>query len=580
MDKEHGTRTNIGDGDPPDALEMAFARDAENPAVCVVDGYGVRLTTSSGRLVVSDGIGRRRRQRVYGRAVHGLSRVVVMGTTGHVTLDAIRWLDGAGVGSVILDPTSGTVVSASTAVANDDARLRRAQALAMGTETGLDVARYLTDLKLAGQAFIAEDELASDDTARAISKVRSKMADSASLEEMRQLEASAANLYWAAWQSVEVMFVRNDEPRVPENWRRFEGRRSAINPGSSRNASDPLNALLNYVYRLLEAEGHLATLAIGLDPGLGILHADIRGRASFVLDVIEAARPLAERHVLRLLRSQPLRWRDFHENDRGGVKVLAPLSHRLAEAMPGFGASLAPVVEHVAVAFAAASPYKVSMPSVLTKEKHLAAARRRIQSAEGGSTSVGPGTAGVAPRMKRRRKPPPEQEAALPLPICKGCGAVITPEIGRRRPRGAYCSECLARRRAELGAYMPAASQRRRAEFKVRTGASPTHSPEASERRRRGNTRRRADQAAWEAEHGSELSDPEWFRSAVLPSLASVTLAQIAHAAGISTSAASKIRAGSRLPHPRHWSTLADLAGVPAPPVAARSVPDDDTAGR
>ncbi|MGO9853903.1 MAG: CRISPR-associated endonuclease Cas1 [Acidimicrobiales bacterium] len=115
---------------------------------------------------------------------------------------------------------------------------------------------------------------------------------------------------------------------IPKNWRRFEGRRSAVNPGSPRNSSDPINSLVNYCSRLLEGEAHLATLAVGLDPGLGILHADTTGRASFVLDLLEAARPLAERHVLPLLRSQPLRWRDFHEDGRGVVRVLPPLTHR------------------------------------------------------------------------------------------------------------------------------------------------------------------------------------------------------------------------------------------------------------
>jgi len=562
MDAYEGTRPDLAIGDSDGALVHAFARDAENPAVCVVDGYGVGVTTSSGRLVIEDGIGRQRRRRVFTRATHGLARLVVMGTTGHVTLDALHWLEGAGIALVVLDPATGAVISASAAVANDDARLRRAQALAMGTETGLDVARYLTGVKLTGQAAVAGQELASSEIAHVIDRLRAMVADSASLEEVRQLEASAANLYWSAWGSVEITFVKKDEPRVPGHWKLFEGRRSAVNPGSPRNASDPVNALLNYAYRLVEAEGHLATVTVGLDPGLGILHADLKGRPSFVLDLIEAARPLAERHVLRLVRSYPLRWRDFGEDDRGVVRVLAPLSHRLVEATPGFASSLAPVVEHVAGILASASPYDVTMPSVLTREKHRAAARRRVASSERDPAPIGPGRVGLAPRTKRRQKPPAEREAALPLPICKGCGVVVNPEPDRRRPRAAYCPECLTRRRAELGASLPVASQRQRSEFTARTRRSPTHNRDASERRRKSNTERREEQAAWQIEHDGETPDPEWFRSVVLPSLASVTLSEIARATGVSTSAASKIRAGRRLPHPRHWQALASLVGV------------------
>jgi len=58
-----------------------------------------------------------------------------------------------------------------------------------------------------------------------------------------------------------------------------------VNPGTARHATDPINALVNYCSRLIEAEGHLATLAVGLDPDLvaypghvsGVIDADEDG---------------------------------------------------------------------------------------------------------------------------------------------------------------------------------------------------------------------------------------------------------------------------------------------------------------
>jgi CRISPR-associated endonuclease Cas1 len=429
MDVDDGTSLNPILIDSADALGVAFARDPENSAVCIVDGHGISIGTASGRLKVSDGIGTHRRERIYSRANHGLARLVVLGTSGTLSIEAVRWLDGAGIPWTVIDSSSGVVLSTSTSMANDDARIRRAQALCPGTDTGRSIAIYLTALKLTGQTAIALDQLGAKATADTITHMASRLDDSSTLEEIRQIEASAANLYWAAWGSVQAQFVAKDAKRVPSNWMTFEGRRSALNPGSAKNASDPINALLNYTYRLLEAEGHLATLAVGLDPGLGVLHADTKGRASFVLDLIEATRPMAELHILRLLRSQPLRWRDFNEDSRGVVRVLPPLTHRLAEAMPGFATSLAPVVERIAHIVAKASPYDVATPSILTKEKHKAAARRRVdgssQQEPSSMASVGPGAIGLAPRTKQRQRPRPENEPALPLPICRGCGVIL-----------------------------------------------------------------------------------------------------------------------------------------------------------
>jgi transcriptional regulator with XRE-family HTH domain len=44
--------------------------------------------------------------------------------------------------------------------------------------------------------------------------------------------------------------------------------------------------------------------------------------------------------------------------------------------------------------------------------------------------------------------------------------------------------------------------------------------------------------------------------------LASASLSEIASAIGVSIPYASDIRRGRRRPHPRHWRTLAKLAGM------------------
>lgn len=46
-----------------------------------------------------------------------------------------------------------------------------------------------------------------------------------------------------------------------------------------------------YLYPILESEARIACLTLGLDPGLGIWHADYRSRDSFALDLMEAVRP-------------------------------------------------------------------------------------------------------------------------------------------------------------------------------------------------------------------------------------------------------------------------------------------------
>jgi hypothetical protein len=56
--------------------------------------------------------------------------------------------------------------------------------------------------------------------------------------------------------------------------------------------------------------------------------------------------------------------------------------------------------------------------------------------------------------------------------------------------------------------------------------------------------------------------DPEFFRSMVLPALATIKLSAIVEARGVAKGTASNWRAGKRTPHPSHWSELAELTGL------------------
>jgi len=88
-----------------------------------------------------------------------------------------------------------------------------------------------------------------------------------------------------------------DVARVPDHWRNFG---SCISPltGSPRLAANPPNAILNYLYALLEAEARGAASAMGLDASLGVLHSDTPHRDSLALDLLEPARAQVDSYVI------------------------------------------------------------------------------------------------------------------------------------------------------------------------------------------------------------------------------------------------------------------------------------------
>lgn len=149
-------------------------------------------------------------------------------------------------------------------------------------------------------------------------------------DDLRLAEAVAAAAYWSAWSPVSVRFARRDLERVPTHWRTFGSRTSPLT-GRPRLAANSANAILNYLYALLEGETTIAARVIGLDPGLGVMHADQLNRDSLAADLLEPVRPIVDRYVLELLPTRSFAPADFHETRQGVCRVTLVLASELAQ---------------------------------------------------------------------------------------------------------------------------------------------------------------------------------------------------------------------------------------------------------
>ena len=99
--------------------------------VLVLNGYGIRVQVHGGHLLLHDGIADGRRTIRLPRVNHGLKRLVMIGSDGFITLEALRWISDVGAAFVMLD-RRGKVLTVTGPVAPSDSKLRRSQALALG----------------------------------------------------------------------------------------------------------------------------------------------------------------------------------------------------------------------------------------------------------------------------------------------------------------------------------------------------------------------------------------------------------------------------------------------------------------
>jgi hypothetical protein len=147
----------------------------------------------------------RRRQGRFPRVRHGLKRLVVIGSSGMVTFEALRWLSSQDAAFLLLD-RDGSVLAVSGPDGPSDARLRRAQSLAHESDVAVRISRELISQKLQGQERLVRKTLRDSATADRIASVRSQLDDATTVQSVRQIEALAAQAYWSAWYEVPVKF--------------------------------------------------------------------------------------------------------------------------------------------------------------------------------------------------------------------------------------------------------------------------------------------------------------------------------------------------------------------------------------
>jgi CRISPR/Cas system-associated endonuclease Cas1 len=231
--------------------------------ILMLSGFGIAVRVQRGHLEIEDGVGTERRKFRLPRVGHRLRRLIVIGEDGFVSLSALKWLSDQEASFVMLE-RNGKVLVTTGPIYPSDARLRRAQALSNTSNMGLTIARELISRKLAGQEEVARHKLLDSGSADKIAHFREDLHKAESLKEVSLIEAQAAGHYWSALRTLPVNFPRKDERCIPEHWRTFGNRASALT-GSPRRAVNPANAILNYLYSLLEAELRLALAVLGLE---------------------------------------------------------------------------------------------------------------------------------------------------------------------------------------------------------------------------------------------------------------------------------------------------------------------------
>ena len=479
---------------------------------CVVDGYGIKISVERGQLHISDGTGRNRRHLRIGRAERKLTRLVLVGHTGFITIDALRWLNDTDAAFVHID--EGRLLTTTAPRGTTDGRLRRAQALLPTTTAGLGISRQLITDKLRAQAAILTTitgQPAPDTFARAFKELN----NATDINAQRVAEAQAAMAYWQPIATLPLTWAPKHPP--PAHWETIGPRQSGL-ANMAGKATTPAHAIWNYMYALLEAETTLAIHTLGLDPTLGISHQDQPQRNSLTFDLMEPLRPRIDTQILQLLNDRTFATSDFHETREGVTRINPPLTHDLAHMATAWHQDVYRTVRQTAAAIA----------------------------------KTGTGNIRIRGANRKAAKPSPiptlQFQNSTRKPTCRQCGS-NTPNTER-----VLCDPCHIEHQAAERLRIPKVGTD--ALTRWRANATPQERAEGEANRVAALRKVKTAQKQWRQANPNAPTDVEWYDQHIRPHLHQLTRGQIANATGFKPSYATRIRNGQKTPHPMHWLGL------------------------
>lgn len=310
----------------------------------ILCGHGLSLSVDKGTLLIRDGLTHYPQERIERRIFPGdptrPQRILILDGSGNLSLAALDWLRAQGIALIRIDFSgAATVIAGNIGYAADPPAWRRQMAVHADQRRKLATARLLIEHKLANSAATLRACLPdTEHRAKALAVIAEKTTvlrqrKPLTISQLHGVEGRAAKVYFDAWVGAQLTWKALKRHPIPESWRSIGQRQSLVTgkKGKNRDASHPLNAMLNYAYAVLEAHVRLEVLARGYDPRLGFLHSGYRGAPALVHDLMEPLRPVLDAAILRFALAETFTGADFMLRPDGVCRLNQQLARRVAQ---------------------------------------------------------------------------------------------------------------------------------------------------------------------------------------------------------------------------------------------------------
>ena len=281
----------------------------------LITGFGTSINVDKRKLIITNRL-KDTRLEFYPHKINH-DGIIIDGHTGNITFEAMRWLMKHNINLTLLNwngqllanvmpeqPKSGKLrIKQYQKYLDSEARFEIALKIVQcKVEHSLnlleELSRFYESVDIVKIRKSAEKE---DLFLLGIMKNTEKQDISKSIKQLMTYEGRIAGIYHDNMTSI----FNQLNPEF-----NFTGRKNKSN-SRNYNASDEINALLNYGYAILESEIRKGINSVGLDYSIGFLHEINQSRTPLVYDVQELFRWLIDVSVIQLLEEKKIKKSDF-----------------------------------------------------------------------------------------------------------------------------------------------------------------------------------------------------------------------------------------------------------------------------
>ena len=293
----------------------------------LISGFGTTINVDKRNLIIENKIKKEKLEFLPHQTDH--DSIIIDGHTGCITFESLRWLTKHDISLTLLN-WNGNLLTTTLSEPPKSGQLRIKQYQSyLNSKTRHEIASKITHSKIKNTLalvhelgrFYEMDVKSIENTVKKeidfLSKTNSK-----SINSLMTFEGRVASVYFEQLTKI-CNFL---QPQF-----KFKVRKGKEN-SRNYNASDEINALLNYGYAILESEVRKAINSVGLDYSIGFLHEIAQSRTPLVYDIQELFRWLIDLSVIQLLEEKPrLLKSDFIVTENYYIRLREKTAKRLIE---------------------------------------------------------------------------------------------------------------------------------------------------------------------------------------------------------------------------------------------------------